>query len=229
MIPLRDSTRTRRFPLITIAIIAANVLVFAYELGLDERELLGLFRAYGVVPSRIWPLGVVARENPGSFYSLVTATFLHGGWFHIAGNMLFLWVFGDNVEDRFGGLKYLLFYALVGAGANLAHVYANPLSHIPTVGASGAVAGVLGAYFLMFPRSRVLCLVPLGFFLSLMEVPAFVFLFVWFVLQLFNGVASLGVPTQLTHGVAWWAHVAGFAAGVVLVPFFRSRRSNVRT
>lgn len=228
MIPLRDSTRTRRFPLITIAIIAVNVLVFAYELGIEERELLALFRTYGVVPSRMWPLGVVTRENPAAFYPLVTAMFLHGGWFHIAGNMLFLWVFGDNVEDKFGGLKYLLFYTLVGVGANLAHVYANPLSHIPTVGASGAVAGVLGAYFLMFPRSRVLCLVPLGFFLSLMEVPAFVFLFVWFVLQLFNGVASLGVPTQLTHGVAWWAHVAGFAAGVLLVPFFRPRRSNVR-
>lgn len=228
MIPLRDNTRSRSFPLMTITIIAVNVLVFGYEIGLSEERLLEFFRSYGVVPAELWPPYEALARGGSSFLPLVTATFLHGGWFHIVGNMLFLWVFGDNVEDRLGKINFLGFYLFLGAAANFAHVYANPSSFTPTIGASGAVAGVLGAYFLMFPRSRVLCLVPLGLFFSLAEVPAFIFLFIWFVLQLLNGVASLGVPTQLTSGVAWWAHIIGFAGGVTWVLLFFSPRSKYR-
>lgn len=220
MIPLRDSARSRTLPLITLAVIALNVLVFLQELTLaGERELFLLFRQYGVVPAEIGPPARVLRLLlAGEFdvlLPLVTATFLHGGWLHLIGNMLYLWVFADNIEDRMGRIRFILFYVVAGALANYVQVLVAPGSQIPVVGASGAVAAVLGAYFVTFPRSRVLALVPLGLFVTVTEVPAVVFLFLWFGLQVLSGVASLGVPAA--GGVAWWAHVGGFVVGALLV------------
>lgn len=219
MIPLRDSARSRRRPVVTLALVVANVYVFLQEIVLPPPALLSLFRTYGVVPAEIGPpervVSLLADGRLDALLPLLTATFLHGGWLHLLGNMLYLWVFADNVEDRLGRPRFLLFYLLAGVLANYAQVLAAPHSTVPLVGASGAVAGVLGAYFVTFPRSRVLALVPLGLFVTVTEVPAVVFLFLWFGLQVLSGVASLGVP--VAGGVAWWAHVGGFVVGAVLV------------
>lgn len=227
MIPIRDSVRSRRFPFVTVLIIFLNVLVFLYEVSLSDPERLALFMRFGVIPSRISTVTKLATSAL-VLTPLVTATFLHGSWLHILGNMLFLWVFGDNVEDKMGRMRFLCFYLLVGIVANFAHVLANPMSAMPTVGASGAVAGVLGAYFLLFPGARVLALVPVGVFIPIAEVPAFVFLFVWFLLQVFSGVTSLGAAGESVQAVAWWAHVGGFVSGMVLLFPFLPPRSRIR-
>ncbi|HHY37779.1 MAG TPA: rhomboid family intramembrane serine protease [Clostridia bacterium] len=227
MIPIRDSVRSRRFPIMTVFIILLNVLVFLHEISLSDPDRLALFMRFGVVPSRI--SGVRMPEASAfALTPLISATFLHGSWLHIIGNMLFLWVFGDNVEDKMGRLRFLCFYLLVGIIANFTHVLANPASTVPTVGASGAVAGVLGAYFLLFPGARVLALVPVGIFVPIAEVPAFVFLFVWFLLQVFSGVASLGAAGQSVQAVAWWAHIGGFLSGMILLFPFLPAKSRTR-
>jgi membrane associated rhomboid family serine protease len=143
--------------------------------------------------------------------------FLHGGWMHLIGNMLYLWIFGDNIEDRLGHVKYVIFYFLAGFAATLAHGFANTASPIPSIGASGAIAGVLGAYLILFPHARVLTLIPLGFYTQMRELPALLVLGLWFVLQFFSGVADLGARSEQTSGVAWWAHIGGFVAGVILI------------
>ena len=231
MIPLRDSIRSRRFPAVTVALIAANLLVFLYEIALPRPVLAELFLRFGLVPRAVTeglPMTMVAGLVPVPV-PLLTSIFLHGGWLHVLGNMLYLWVFGDNVEDRLGRLGFLVLYLAAGVAGNMSHVLANPQSPVPTIGASGAVAGVLGAYFISFPRARVLALVPLGIFLHVAEVPAVLFLVLWFVLQLVNGVGQLGVPSQVSAGVAWWAHVGGFAAGFALLLLLRpGRRSYLR-
>ncbi|MGE5542943.1 MAG: rhomboid family intramembrane serine protease [Bacillota bacterium] len=218
MIPLRDSVRSRRFPVVNVLIIVANVLIFVYEMTLPGRQVDVLFRTYGLVPAKFAMTGVA------SFLPLITSQFLHGGPLHVGGNMLYLWVFGDNIEDRMGHLRYLVFYLLLGCISGLAHVMFNVSSRTPTVGASGAVAGILGAYFMSFPRSRILALIPLVIFWSVTEVPAVVFLFLWFVLQLLSGVASVG-SSEVGAGVAWWAHIGGFVAGAALIRVFRTRRT----
>lgn len=226
MIPLRDSIRPRRRSIVNPLLIAINIAVFFYQLSLPQGELMSLIFRYGVVPARLDGVdGFLFAVLTGQWTvasTVITAMFLHGGWMHLFGNMLYLWVFGDNVEDRLGRAKYLLFYLLAGTIANLAQVLADPQSEIPLIGASGAVAGVLGAYFLCFPRSRVLTLVPLGFFLTMVQVPAVVFLFLWLVLQLLNGVASIAAP-QLAGQIAWWAHIGGFLAGMVLIRWLSPR------
>jgi len=229
MIPLRDSTRSRTFPWLTVGFIVINVLVWAYELSLDRQELARFFFTWGLVPKRLMAelfLGAapMAPGLPPAWLTAVTSTFIHGGWLHIIGNMLYLWVFGDNVEDRLGRPLFLVFYLAGGAAAGLAHVLAGPGAMVPTVGASGAVAGVLGAYFIAFPRARVLTLVPLGFFLTLVEVPALLFLVIWFLIQFISGIASLGVASQIQTGVAWWAHIGGFVVGVAVMAFVRATR-----
>ncbi len=222
MIPLRDNIPSRRFPVMNTALIIINVLVFFYELSLSQPELEALFFRFGVVPERV--AEALPSLSPGDYRPLFTAMFLHGGWLHIIGNMVFLWVFGDNVEDLMGPGRYLGFYLLAGAVANLTHVFVAPGSGVPTIGASGAVAAVLGAYFVNFAYARVLTLVPLGIFLTTVELPAAFFLVIWFLLQLVSGVAALGVPNMAASSVAWWAHIGGFVAGAVLVYFFRERR-----
>jgi membrane associated rhomboid family serine protease len=209
MIPLRDVIPSRTFPVFTIGLIVTNSVAFLFELSLPERALEDLVRVYGVVPAQF------------SMASVVTSMFLHGGWLHFLGNMLYLWIFGDNVEDRLGHLGFLLFYTFCGAAAAIAHVWMNAASTVPTIGASGAIAGVMGAYLLLYPRSRVLALVPLFVIWEIIEVPAIVFLGIWFLIQFFSGVGSVAGSSVQSGGVAFWAHVAGFIAGVAAVLVLR--------
>jgi membrane associated rhomboid family serine protease len=202
MFPVSDVIPSRTFPYVTIGIIALNAVAFLYELVLSDRQLQVLTDTYGVVPAFF------------SWTSLVTSMFLHSGWVHFLGNMLYLWIFGDNVEDHLGHGRYLLFYLGCGSIAALAQVAANPRSLVPMIGASGAIAGVMGAYFVLYPRSRILTAIFIVFFLDLVEVPAIFFLGIWFLMQLFSGVGSIGART-VDGGVAFWAHIAGFASGAL--------------
>ena len=215
MIPLRDTIPSARVPVVTYAIIIANVVVFLYEVSLSHAAQKHFIEAYGLVPAHF------------RFSNLLTSMFLHGGWGHIIFNMLFLYIFGDNVEDRLGHARYAAFYLLCGMAAGGAQAVVNPGSRIAMVGASGAIAGVLGAYLLFFPRSRIVTLVPIFFFLQIVEIPAVLFLFGWFILQILSGMATIGAAD--TAGVAFFAHVGGFIAGMVLGPVLRERRASVPT
>ena len=208
MIPLRDVIPSRTTPYITVTIIVVNALVFVFELRLPLTDRVRFIEVYGIVPASVGSL------------SLLTSMFLHGGWLHFLGNMLYLWIFGDNVEDRVGHGRFIVFYLTCGLAATLAQVVSNPTSVVPMVGASGAIAGVMGAYFVLFPRSRVLTLLPLFIFWKLIEVPAILFLGFWFLLQLLSGVGSVGAGQDVS-GIAFWAHIAGFATGAVAIFFFR--------
>ncbi|HSU87341.1 MAG TPA: rhomboid family intramembrane serine protease [Terriglobia bacterium] len=219
MIPFRDNIPSRSFPLITILIIVTNVLVFFYELSLG-RGLERLIMHYGVVPANVlaWPqsnLPLAAVALP-----FFTSMFLHGGWLHLIGNMWYLWIFGDNIEDRLGHFSYLIFYLLCGLGAGIVHTILNAGTEIPSVGASGAIAGVLGAYVVSYPFARVLTLIPIFVFLQVIEIPALLVLGFWFVMQFLSGTASLAVAGGNAGGVAWWAHVGGFVIGMILVGLF---------
>ena len=214
MIPLRDTIPSARVPVVTYAIIIANVVVFLYEASLGH-ALKHFIDMYGLVPAHF------------RFENLLTSMFLHGGWAHLIFNMLFLYIFGDNVEDRLGHARYAAFYLLCGMAAGAAQALVNPGSRIAMVGASGAIAGVLGAYLLFFPRSRIVTLVPIFFFLQIVEIPAVLFLFGWFILQILSGMATIGAAD--TAGVAFFAHVGGFIAGMVLGPVLRERRPSVPT
>ena len=210
MIPLRDVIPSRTTPFMTITLIVVNALVFLYELSLGERvEEFVLY--LGLVPAAF------------SFVTLFTSMFLHGGFLHFAGNMLYLWIFGDNVEDRMGHGRFLVFYLLCGIAAALAQTITNPDSVVPMVGASGAIAGVMGAYFVLYPRSRILTLLPFFVFWQLIEVPAIFFLGIWFLMQFLSGVGSIVTATagEPSGGVAFWAHVAGFVAGISAIGVFR--------
>ena len=225
MIPLRDANPTRRTPLVTLSLIIACFVVFAWELGLQasggEAALEAFISTWGVVPADLtaaWARGDYLSQQtatPAAAATLITSQFLHGGWFHIGGNLLYLWIFGNNVEDRFGRAGFLGFYLLGGALAGLAQVAIDPTSTIPTIGASGAIAATLGAYFVCFPQARVTTLVFLGFFYQLIDVPAVIVLGFWFVLQLIDGLLSLGT-VQSGGGVAFFAHIGGFVAGALL-------------
>ncbi len=205
MIPLRDSQPSYSKPVVTGWLIFINCLVFLFQLSLDPFSLNHFIASFGIVPARL------------HLDSLVTSMFLHGGWLHLIGNMWFLWIYGDNVEDLLGHGKYLLFYLLCGVAAGLVHVVFNPYSRVPTIGASGAIAGVMGAYMLKFPHSRIVTLVPIFFFLTTIEVPASLILVYWFFVQFFSGLGSIGYSHLSQGGVAWFAHVGGFLAGMVLV------------
>jgi membrane associated rhomboid family serine protease len=224
VIPLRDTIPSKSAPIVTVALIVVNVLVFLHETALGP-YLPRFVDAYGLVPARFanWPGNPL---DPARFLPLFTSMFWHGGWLHLLGNMLYLWIFGDNVEDRLGHARYLVFYLGCGLGAALTQVALSPASTIPTVGASGAIAGVLGAYLVSFPRSRVLTLVPIIIIPWFVEIPAVIYLALWFVMQLFNGVASLHMPAG-AGGIAWWAHIGGFLVGIVgvfiLAPATRRR------
>jgi len=221
MLPLRDVNPTRTFPLVTIALIAVNVLVFIYELILGP-QLEGFVQSWAIIPYEITHgVDLPPASIQPIYLTLITAMFLHGGIVHIAGNMLFLWIFGNNIEDAMGSLRLIVFYLLCGLVAAFAQIAVGPNSDIPNIGASGAIAGVLGAYLLLFPRAEVQTLVFLGFFVRLVRLPALLFLGLWFVLQLFSGVAGLGM--EATGGVAWFAHIGGFIAGIVLINIFRRR------
>lgn len=223
MFPIRDTIRSRSFPIITLLIIAANALVFFFELSLSPASLERFLYTFGLVPARL------NLANPFSFYPFLTHMFLHGGWLHFISNMWTLFIFGDNVEDRMGSGGYLLFYLLGGFVAGGLQTFFSPGSSIPSIGASGAIAAVLGAYFLFFPRARVITFIPLFFLPWFVEISALVYLGFWFVSQLFSGVLSLATASGAQMGgVAWWAHVGGFLFGLVIAlpAFFRRSRRN---
>ena len=216
MIPLRDTLRPRRFPIINWLIILANAAAFYYELRIGSSGQNGFINTWGLVPVRLW-------ANPQNVWiTIFSAMFLHGGWFHILSNMWVLFIFGDNVEDRMGGGRYLVFYLLSGVAAALMQSFLLPGSSTPMIGASGAIAGVLGAYLVLFPRARILSLVPILFIFTVIEVPAVIFLLFWFASQLFSGFLSLGGASG--SGVAWWAHVGGFVFGLLGAFLFTGRR-----
>jgi membrane associated rhomboid family serine protease len=223
MIPLKDSTPRSTAPVVTVALIVANTIAFLYQLTLPERLEQAFFMSYAIVPARFTHM-LVAPHVPlqAAFVPFLTSMFLHGGWMHLIGNMWFLWVFGDNVEDRLGHFSYFYFYLVCGFGAGLAHVVMNLNSAVPSLGASGAISGVLGAYIVLYPKARILTLVPLIFFWFTVNLPAYVILGYWFVIQFFSGISSVG--TRASGGVAYWAHIGGFALGVMLVRVWPQRR-----
>lgn len=223
MIPLRDANPSRTTPVVTYLLILVNALVFFYQLKLGK-NLDGFFQVYAIIPANYFELGASdGGAFIGRYFPFLTSQFLHGGFFHIIGNMWFLWIFGDNVEDRLGHGKYIFFYLLCGFAAGLTHVYTNPSSPIPTVGASGAIAGVMGAYILLYPRAKVKTLIPIFYFIQIVDLPAFLFLGIWFVIQFFSGAISLAAAGA-AGGVAWWAHVGGFAIGIVLILIIPKRK-----
>jgi membrane associated rhomboid family serine protease len=218
VLPIGDEHNGRvRTPYVTYTLIAINVLIFLFQITLPERALTEFIFQWGAIPNQI--------SQGQDLYGLVSSMFLHGGWAHIFGNMLFLFVFGDNVEDAMGHIRFLIFYLLCGLAAGYAQVLINPASQIPLVGASGAISGVLGAYIVLFPRGQIRTLVFLGVFASVILIPAWVQIGVWILLQLFNGFFSLGVRTEETGGVAFWAHIGGFAVGALLVFLFKDQES----
>lgn len=218
MIPLKDNIEHKKFPIVNTLLILFNVLIFIYEMGLGLK-LQAFFSTYAIVPSKFLSSNALSVDR---LTPLFTSMFLHAGLLHIGGNMLFLFIFGDNVEDSMGHFRYFFFYILVGLLSNLAHIYTNPASSIPSLGASGAIAGVLGAYFLLYPRARVATLIFLLFFFQVIEVPAWFFLGLWFLLQIISSTASAGNASG--GGVAWWAHIGGFASGMILILFFRKKQ-----
>jgi membrane associated rhomboid family serine protease len=210
MIPLRDILPSRSTPIVTIGIIVANILVFLYEMSLDSFTLNEFIYTHAIVPERL------------QYADIITSMFLHGGWMHLIGNMWFLWIYGDNVEDVLGHGKYLLYYLLCGAAAGVLQIVVNPDSRIPLLGASGAIAGVMGGYMIKFPHARILTLLPIFFIITFQEIPAYLILVYWFVIQFFSGVGSIASAHQ-GGGVAWFAHIGGFLAGMILIKTLGTR------
>ena len=212
MIPLRSTERVRSTATVTLILILINTVVFLYEQMLPSWALDSFIAHYGIVPDRL------------RMSSLLTSMFLHGGWLHLIGNMWFLWVFGRNVEDLIGSGRFFVFYILCGLAAALVHVFFNPYSRVPTIGASGAIAGVMGAYVIKFPRARITTLVPIFIFITTLEIPAVFLLLYWFAIQFFMGVGSVGYSQVSSGGVAWFAHVGGLLAGMLLVNLFGQKQ-----
>jgi membrane associated rhomboid family serine protease len=217
MIPLRDINPRRRFPLVTLVLILLNALVFVYELLMPSENALNSFMfTWGLVPARLMQMDVLA------ILTIFSSMFIHSGFMHIIGNMLYLWIFGDNIESALGSFRFIVFYLLCGVGAALGQVLIDPSSEIPMIGASGAISGVMGGYLMLYPRAQVETLLFLGYFIRLVRLPAIVVLGMWIVTQLLSGLASLGASAS--GGVAVFAHIGGFAAGLVLVLLFRRPR-----
>ncbi|HEB54379.1 MAG TPA: rhomboid family intramembrane serine protease [bacterium] len=221
MFPIQDSIPRRSPPIVTWLLIAANAFVFLVELSLTPEQLEALFYLFGVVPARYthprWAewVGFPMQD----YWPFLTNMFLHGGWAHVLGNMWTLWIFGDNVEDRLGPGRFFVFYISCGIAAGLTHWFVNADSTVPAVGASGAIAGVMGAYFVLFPHSRIILMVPILFVPFFFELPAIAYLGFWFLMQLVSGAFALAGPEQ-AEGIAFWAHVGGFVAGMLLLPLF---------
>ncbi len=219
MIPLRDDNPTVLWPIVTVTFIIANTAVFLYELSLEPRGLQTFIYQMGMVP-----VSVLHTHIPGTggYYTTLTSMFLHGGWMHLLGNMLYLWIFGNNIEDSMGHLRFIFFYLFAGLAAAGTHLYFNTASTVPTIGASGAVSGVLGAYLILFPHARVQTLIILGWFIRIVYLPAWVLLIFWIGLQLLN--QALDPMDPRAGGVAYAAHIGGFVTGLALIPLFRKYR-----
>ncbi|MHB0975819.1 MAG: rhomboid family intramembrane serine protease [Candidatus Aquicultorales bacterium] len=222
LIPIRDERRMKKTPYVTYTIIALNVLVFLYQMTMSPSELNAFFARYALFPAAITNefFGDVSFNNPlmiqPAFLTVFTSMFMHGGLLHIVGNMLYFWVFGNNIEDTIGPYKFGFLYLGAGVAAALAHVASAPSAVIPTIGASGAIAGILASYLIIYPHVRIISVVPVFFFVTLIRVPAILFVGLWAVLQALQGTASLGTNSAGQAGVAWFAHIGGFAAGAVL-------------
>ena len=219
MIPLRDHNPTVLWPIITVSLIIANAVVFMYELSLGPRLLESFIYQMGMVPASILQAQI---PGTGGYSTVITSMFLHGGWLHLIGNMLYLWIFGNNIEDSMGHLRFIVFYLLAGLAAAAAHLAFNPTSTVPTIGASGAVSGVLGAYLVLFPHARIETLVTFGWFIRIVLLPAWVLLIFWIGLQFLYQLLEPIDP--MAGGVAYAAHIGGFVAGVLLIPLFRKYR-----
>jgi membrane associated rhomboid family serine protease len=222
MIPIRDTNPSRKTPVVNFLLIASCVLLFLYQLQLG-RQLEPFLFQYGLVPVRI------TRAEIAQHFSLMdqivpffSSMFLHGGWLHLIGNMWVLYIFGDNIESELGHVQYVFFYLLCGLTAAAIQVITNPGSGIPTIGASGAIGGVMGAYFVLYPRAKILALVPIVFFFTLVQVPAYFFLGFWFVLQFFSGTLALVAQAEQYAGIAWWAHIGGFVGGIIFLYIFKA-------
>lgn len=225
MVPLNDENPTSKTAFVVYGLIVTNVLLFLYEISLSDIQLRQFFYSWAVVPCQLSNTCSVSLPTSPlpEWLTLFSAQFLHGGWLHLGGNMLFLWIFGNNVEDCLGHVKFLIFYLACGVLASLSQWFFSPGSAIPSLGASGAIAGVMGAYILRFPKAKVLTLLPLGFFITTVRIPAFFFLGFWFVQQAFYGIASLNTPANIGMeggGIAYWAHAGGFVFGAILAPLF---------
>ena len=220
MIPFRDDNPTEITPVMTVTFIVLCVLVFFYEVSLPPQASEGFVYMYGAIPSVVFGYTQLPQElvSLPAYGTLISSMFLHGGWMHLIGNMLYLWIFGNNIEDVMGHIKFVVFYVACGVIAALSHALIDPQSNVPMVGASGAISGILGAYLLLYPHARVLVLIPLGFFSRLMYVPAGVVLGLWILMQVLSGGMSLG---NQGGGVAFFAHIGGFIAGMVLIGFFK--------
>jgi len=228
MIPLRDTIPSRTLPITNVFIIALNTIAFVSELLLAPQGQERLIFFLGIVPARyMGGQGLFEHTVAGDYLPFLTGMFLHGGWLHFLGNMWFLWLFGDNVEDRIGHFRYFLFYILCGILSSLVHILVNAGSLIPTIGASGAIAGVMGAYFVMYPQARIVTLIPIFFFIEIIQIPAFIFLGIWFFMQLQSGALALAGTGQ-SGGIAFWAHIGGFIAGILLLVIFLKTGRNRR-
>jgi membrane associated rhomboid family serine protease len=228
MIPIRDVNPSRITPVVTYVIMIICILSFLYEMSLG-RKLNDFLLEYGLVPIRYSdPLLATRFGLAEQLLPFVTSMFLHGGWMHLIGNMWVLYIFGDNIEAILGRERYVIFYLLCGVVAGLIHLLTNLDSRLPTIGASGAIAGVMGAYLVLFPRAKVLTLLPIFFFFTFIEVPAYVFLGFWFLLQFFSGAVGLLGAQGAAGGIAWWAHIGGFLAGVFLLQLLRPQRPRFR-
>jgi len=232
MIPVRDDQPRFSTPYVTYFLIISNVLILLYEKTLSPRSLMFLEQQFGLVPAAVAAAlsGQYGTSLPAALLPLFTSMFLHGGWLHLLGNVWVLWIFGDNIEDYLGHFLYIVFYLICGLGAGLCHLFFNWGSPVPTVGASGAIAGVMGAYLLLYPKARVTTIVPLIFFFTFWNLPAWVVLGYWFIIQLFSGAASSVVQAQqgASGGIAFWAHGGGFVLGMILIKVLPERRGRYR-
>ena len=217
MIPLKDTVHARSFPIVNWILIGVNIFMFLVELSLGP-QVDEFIASLGVVPARL-----LTVPSLGQVLTIFTSMFLHGGWFHLFSNMLALYIFGDNVEDRIGHGRFLVFYLICGIIAAITHIAFNASSPVPTIGASGAISGVLGAYFILYPRARVITLVPIFILPWIVEIPAIIYLGFWFLSQLLNGTLAIVAGAQAFGGVAFWAHVGGFLAGTLLIGMFAHR------
>ena len=220
MIPIRDTIPRQHFPFAVWALVAVNVYVFIRELALPPDSTEQFIYLFGLVPARFTHPDWAARVGfPHTYWPFFSTMFLHGGWLHIIGNMWVLWIFGDNVEDRMGPVRFLIFYLLCGLAAGGVHVLTNPGSRVPAVGASGAIAGVMAAYFVLFPRARIVAMFPILFYPVFFQVPAFLYLGLWFLTQFFSGTLAIATHREVS-GIAWWAHIGGFGAGILTFALF---------
>jgi membrane associated rhomboid family serine protease len=226
MFPIRDTIPAKRFPIMNWLIIIANIAVFIYELSLNDQQLSDFITTYGLIPSKfsLFSHHDLWSTKLFSIFPFATNMFLHSGWLHIILNMWVLIIFGDNVENRMGSFKYLLFYILCGIAASISHYILNMNSPVPAIGASGAIAGVMAAYMFLFPFAKVVVLIPILFIPLFFELPSFIYIGIWFVLQLWSGALSLGIRST---GIAFWAHIGGFLSGILLYKFFLMKKYNL--